>query len=221
MERAVRGGILLLCLSWASTVWAEEKVTIWWAQWEPAAALQILGNEFEKETGIAVEVKQIPWPSYQDQVFLNFGNNRTDFDIVIGDSQWIGRGATKGLYLELTDWLPSAVDIETIHPRAARYLCEYPPGSGKFFAAPCETDAIGFVYRKDWFENEGERAAFKARYGRELQPPDTWQEFRDVAEFFSPARAKALRNVPLNGAWLRLDRYGLPAFSMGLGRRLG
>ena len=184
MERAVRGGILLLCLSWASTVWAEEKVTIWWAQWEPAAALQILGNAFEEETGIAVEVKQIPWPSYQDQVFLNFGNNRTDFDIVIGDSQWIGRGATKGLYLELTDWLPSAVDIETIHPRAARYLCEYPPGSGKFFAAPCETDAIGFVYRKDWFENEGERAAFKTRYGRELQPPDTWQEFRDVAEFF-------------------------------------
>ena len=138
MKRAVLSSILLLCLSWANSAWADEKVTIWWAQWEPAAALQELGNDFEAETGIAIEVKQIPWPSYQDQVFLNFGNNKTDFDIVIGDSQWIGRGATKGLYLELTDWLPSAVDIETIHPRAARYLCEYPPGSGKFFAAPCE-----------------------------------------------------------------------------------
>ena len=115
-----------------------------------------MGNDFEAETGIAIEVKQIPWPSYQDQVFLNLGNNKTDFDIVIGDSQWIGRGATKGLYLELTDWLPSAVEIKTIHPRAARYLCEYPPGSGKFFAAPCETGAIGFVYRKDWFEDEAE-----------------------------------------------------------------
>ena len=115
-----------------------------------------MGNDFEAETGIAIEVKQIPWPSYQDQVFLNLGNNKTDFDIVIGDSQWIGRGATKGLYLELTDWLTSAVEIKTIHPRAARYLCEYPPGSGKFFAAPCETDAIGFVYRKDWFEDEAE-----------------------------------------------------------------
>ena len=133
MERAVRGGILLLCLSWASTVWAEERVTIWWAQWEPAAALQILGNEFEEETGIALEVKQIHWPSYQDQVFLNFGNNRTDFDIVIGDSQWIGRGATKGLIRRIDGLAPSAVDIETIHPRAARYLCEYPPGSGKLF----------------------------------------------------------------------------------------
>jgi multiple sugar transport system substrate-binding protein len=162
----------------------EKSITIWWAQWDPAAALQELGNEFAKETGIAVKVHQIPWPSYQDQVFLNFGNKQTDFDIVIGDSQWIGRGATKGLYLELTDWLPEAVDISTIHPRAARYLCEYPPGSGKFFAAPCETDAIGFVYRKDWFEDPAEQAAFKAKYGRELMVPDTWEEFRDVAEFF-------------------------------------
>lgn len=162
----------------------EKSITIWWAQWDPAAALQELGNEFAQETGIAVEVHQIPWPSYQDQVFLNFGNKQTDFDIVIGDSQWIGRGATKGLYLELTDWLPEAVDISTIHPRAARYLCEYPPGSGKFFAAPCETDAIGFVYRKDWFEDPAEQAAFKAKYGRELMVPDTWEEFRDVAEFF-------------------------------------
>ena len=86
----------------------DKKITIWWAQWDPAAALQELGHEFAQETGIAVEVYQIPWPAYQDQVFLNFGNKQTDFDIVVGDSQWIGRGATKGLYLELTDWLPEA-----------------------------------------------------------------------------------------------------------------
>ena len=162
----------------------EQKITIWWAQWDPAAALQELGNQFARETGIAVDVHQIPWPSYQDQVFLNFGNKQTDFDIVVGDSQWIGRGATKDLYVELTDWLPQAVDMATIHPRAARYLCEYPPGSGRFFAAPCQTDAIGFVYRKDWFEDRAEQAAFQAKYGRPLAVPDTWAQFRDVAEFF-------------------------------------
>ena len=78
-------------------------IAIWWAQWDPADGLQELGDEFERETGIAVKVHQIPWPSYQDQAFLNFGNDQTDFDIVIGDSQWIGRGATRGLYVDLTD----------------------------------------------------------------------------------------------------------------------
>ncbi len=160
-------------------------VTIWWAQWDPADGLQELGHVFEQETGVAVNVHQIPWGAYQDQVFLNFGNNQTDFDIVIGDSQWIGRGATKGLYIELTDWLPSAVDMSKVHPRAARYLCEYPPGSGRFYAAPCETDAIGFTYRKDWFEDPAEKTAFKKKYGRDLAPPDTWDEFQQVAEFFT------------------------------------
>lgn len=160
-------------------------ITIWWAQWTPADGLQELGHQFEKETGIAVKVHQIPWASYQDQVFLNFGNNKTDFDLVVGDSQWIGRGATKGLYLELTDWLPSAIDMNKVHPRAARYLCEYPPGSGKFFAAPCETDAVGFVYRKDWFTDANEQAAFRQKYGRDLAPPETWDEFKQIAEFFT------------------------------------
>ncbi len=177
--------VLLAVSLMAQAGWAQEKsITIWWAQWDPAAALQELGNEFAEETGIAVSVHQIPWLSYQDQVFLNFGNKQTDFDIVIGDSQWIGRGATKGLYLDLTDWLPEAVDISTIHPRAARYLCEYPTGSGRFFAAPCETDAIGFVYRRDWFEDPAEQESFRTRYGRELAAPDSWEEFRDIAEFF-------------------------------------
>ncbi len=174
-------------------------LTIWWAQWAPAVGLQELADEFTAETGIQVKVHQIPWASYQDQVFLDFGNKTTSFDIVVGDSQWIGRGATKGLYLELTDWLPEAVDLETIHPRAIKYLCEYPAGSGNYFAAPCETDAVGFAYRKDWFENQNNREAFKNTYGRELGVPETWEQFRDVAEFFTDAENKKYGCALLTG----------------------
>jgi multiple sugar transport system substrate-binding protein len=159
-------------------------VTVWWFQWAPAAGLQELANDFRKETGLEVAVRQIPLNSYQDQVFQEFAAGETQFDIVIGDSQWIGRGATKGLYEELTTWLPSVVDLKTIHARAARYLCEYPEKSGRWYAAPCETDAIGLAYRKDWFEDEGEKKAFQERFERELEVPETWEEFRDVAQFF-------------------------------------
>ena len=73
-------GLAAILLLAVQTGHAEDKkITIWWAQWDPAAALQELGHEFAEETGIAVEVYQIPWPAYQDQVFLNFGNKQTDF----------------------------------------------------------------------------------------------------------------------------------------------
>lgn len=199
----------------------KKSITIWWAQWDPAVGLQELGKRFEQETGIAVKVHQIPWPSYQDQVFLNFGNNKTDFDIVIGDSQWIGRGATRGLYLDLTDWLPTATDMSKIHPRAARYLCEYPPQSGKFFAAPCETDAIGFVYRKDWFDNESERATFKQQYGRELAPPNTWAEFKDIAAFFNRPDKKQYGCALLTGRGYDSLTMGFQMFLWGFGGSWG
>ncbi len=174
----------LLACSKSESGAADSGLVVWWFQWDPAKGLQELGDEFAAETGIPVTVRQIPLTSYQDKVFLEFGDATTEFDIVIGDSQWIGRGATNGLYVELTDWLPTVIDLDSVHPRAARYLCEYPSGSGRWYAAPCETDAVGLAYRKDWFEDEAERAAFRDRYGRELAVPATWSEFRDVAAFF-------------------------------------
>jgi len=177
-------GPLTACSGKSASADEIRPVTVWWFQWAPASGLQELANDFKKETGIEVAVRQIPLNSYQDQVFQEFAADETQFDIVIGDSQWIGRGAVKGLYEELTTWLPTVVDLKTIHARAARYLCEYPEKSGRWYAAPCETDAIGLAYRKDWFEDEAEKEAFQERFKRELKVPETWEEFRDLAEFF-------------------------------------
>ncbi len=187
---AILAAVLFASLTNAVEAAEGKAITIWWAQWSPADGLQQLGDEFTKKTGTKVTVHQIPWGSYQDQVFLNFGNKQTDFDIVVGDSQWLGRGATDKLYLDLSDWLPKAVDLTTIHPAALKYLCEYPGGSGHYFAAPCETDAMGFAYRKDWFEDATEKSVFKAKYGRELAVPQSWDEFQQVAEFFQRPERK-------------------------------
>ncbi len=163
---------------------AKPTVRIWWAQWAPADSLQTLAKEYTAQSGVEVSVHQIPWPKFQDQVFQEFGKKQTAFDIVVGDSQWLGRGATKSLYLDLSDWLPGAVDLASMHPLALKYLAEYPTGSGKYWAAPCETDAVGFAYRKDWFESPEESAAFESKHSRKLAPPKTWEELKQIAEFF-------------------------------------
>lgn len=157
---------------------------MWWAKWAPADGLQELGRRYEKEHGVRVSVQQTPWSDYQRKVFQEFGADRTAFDVVVGDSQWIGSAVRDGFYLDITDWLTQQIDVSKIHERAAKYLCEYPPDSGRFYAAPCETDSMGCAYRTDWFEDPAEKEAFRARYGRDLAVPRTWEELRDAAEFF-------------------------------------
>jgi multiple sugar transport system substrate-binding protein len=169
---------------------AAQTLTIWWAQWAPADGLQELGNEFGRKENVTVRVHQIPWSSFQDQVFQEFGRQQTAFDIVAGDSQWLGRGATSGLYVDLTSWLPNAVDLNSLHPLALDYLAEYPTGSDKYYAAPAETDAMGWAYRKDWFQDAAEKSAFKAKYGKELGVPETWDDLKTIAEFFTRPNQK-------------------------------
>jgi len=69
-------------------------------------------------------------------------------------------------------------------PATVKYYAEYPGNSGKFWAIPAEGDAVGWSYRKDWFEDPAEMEAFKARYGYDLAPPADWKQLRDIAEFF-------------------------------------
>jgi multiple sugar transport system substrate-binding protein len=200
---------------------AEKVVSIWWAQWAPSDGMQTLAEDFTRETGIAVKINQIPWSDYQTQVFLNFANPQTDFDIVVGDSQWMGRCAREHLYLDLSDWLPSAVDLKSIHPVALKYLCEYPPGDPKYFAAPCETDAVGFCYRKDWFEDPKEKQAFKSKYNRELAAPTNWTEFKDVAEFFTRPTEKRYGCAILTGREYDSIVMGLQQFIWAWGGSWG
>jgi len=181
---------------------SKQAVNIWWARFEPAAGLLRMCEQYTTETGIDIKLTQIPWPSFQTEVFLEFGKDQTYFDIVVGDSQWLGKAATSGWYLELTDWLQTVVDLADIHPVAGKYLCQYPPASGKYWAAPCESDAMGMAYRKDWFEDPTEREAFREKYGRELEVPKTWEELRDIAEFFQrPSEPRYGMSIPTDRSY--------------------
>ncbi len=178
---------------------AKKTLTIWWAQWAPADGLQALAADFGRSESVDVKVHQIPWASFQDQVFQEFGKAETGFDIVVGDSQWLGRGATKGLYVDLTAWLPKAVDLKNLHPLALKYLAEYPTGSGHYYAAPAETDAMGWAYRKDWFSDPAEQTAFKKKYKKDLVVPETWDDLKTIGEFFTRPDKKRYGVVPLTG----------------------
>lgn len=161
------------------------ELTILWAQWDPADYLQEIGTLYEEETGIKVTVVQEPWGSFYDRAFTEFAAGGDSFDMIVGDSQWLGQGSEQGHYVELTDFLVGEGIAETVTPATLTYYGEYPPGSGQYWAYPTEGDAVGWAYRKDLFENPDEMAAFEAEYGYPLAVPETWDQLMDIAKFFT------------------------------------
>ena len=161
------------------------ELNILWAQWDPADYLQEIGNMYEAETGIKVNIIQEPWGSFGDLFFTEMSAQGTSYDMVIGDSQWLGQGATQGHYLNLTDFLVGEGIADTVTPATLTYYGEYPTGSGQYWAFPTEGDANGWAYRKDLFENPDEMAAFEAEYGYPLAPPETYEQLMDIAKFFT------------------------------------
>jgi multiple sugar transport system substrate-binding protein len=177
-------------LAASSVSYAQQKLTILWAEWDPASYLQELVKGFEKETGIKVVVETTPWPDFQNKAFREFTAKGDAYDMVVGDSQWLGAGSTGGHYVDLTDFFKKNKVAEIMAPATVAGYAEYPGKSGKYWAIPLEGDANGFAYRKDWFEDPKEMAAFKTKYGYALAVPKTWKELRDIAEFFHRPKEK-------------------------------
>ncbi|MCA0454642.1 MAG: extracellular solute-binding protein [Chloroflexi bacterium] len=179
--------LLVASLGGAATASAQgvTELTIWWAQWDPANYLQQIGNDYEAATGIKVNVVQTPWGDFYTRVGTEWAAKGTSYDLIVGDSQWVGQGVTQGHYVDLTEFMTSGGIDKTVTPATLQYYGEYPAGSGKYYAYPTEGDANGWAYRKDLFENPDEMAAFEAKYGYPLAVPETWVQLRDIAEFFT------------------------------------
>jgi multiple sugar transport system substrate-binding protein len=173
---------VVLILAATSLVAAPKELTILWAQWDPADYLQQLAKEYP---GATVKVVQEPWGSFADRFSVAMAAKGTEWDMVVGDSQWLGTGATSGQYLDLTKFMNDNKLVATVTPATLQYYGEYPTGSKKYYAFPVEGDALGWAYRTDLFNDATEKANFKKKYGYDLAVPKTWKQFRDISEFFT------------------------------------
>jgi len=162
-----------------------KELKIIWAQWDPADYLQQMGNLYEKEKGIKVTIVQEPWGTFGDRFFTAMAAKSTEWDGVVGDSQWLGTSATSGYYMDMTDFLNSTGIAASVTPATLTYYGEYPVGSKKYWAFPTEGDADGWAYRKDLFDDAANKDAFKKANGYDLAVPKSQKELMDIAKFFT------------------------------------
>jgi multiple sugar transport system substrate-binding protein len=166
-------------------------------------------GDFEK-AGITIKIIEVPFEGVYEKEKTEFVAGTGAFDVVTFYPAYIGDFAGNG-YLEPLDnyikktpaavWDPNPGDV--LGPFWELY-CKF---AGKVYALPIDGDVLMLQYRKDLIENAQEKAAFKAKYGRELKAPETWQDWLDIGQFFT--RKKGAK---LAGQVLERDFYGSAEF---------
>ncbi len=191
----------------------DKEITLCWAAWDPANALVELSKDFTAQTGINMKFEFVPWTNFADRFLNELNSGGKLCDLMIGDSQWIGGGATYGHYVKLNDFFEAeGISMDDFAPATVYAYSTWPKGTPNYWALPAMGDAIGWVYRKDWFARPELQAEFLATYGRELAPPKTWDELKETAEFF---QGREIDGKTVYGAAIYTER-GSEGITMGV-----
>jgi multiple sugar transport system substrate-binding protein len=168
-----------------------------WFKWPPADLLIQLGQLYTKtHPNITISVDEPPVSQWYSTAFNQFAQHKTNFDAAVGDSQWIGQGVIDHYYVDLTSWIKANMPVNDFITNLFAAYSQYPqrtPGTtggldlahGHFYGVPWEADALIWAYRKDWFADPANQAAFKAKYGYPLAVPKTLDQLQDIADFFT------------------------------------
>ena len=210
---ALFAGLALSGLSSQPASAQSKQLTLCWAAWDPANALVELGKDFTEESGIEMKYEFVPWTSYADR-FLNELNSHGKLcDLIIGDSQWIGGAAENHWYVKLNDFFAKEhITMDDFVPATVVGYSEWPKNTPNYWALPAMADAVGWTYRKDWFARPEIQAEFKKKYGRDLAPPKTWDELKQIAEFF---QGREIDGKKVYGAYIYTER-GSEGITMGV-----
>ena len=216
----LRTTAVAVALTGASVAQADD-LTLCWAAWDPANALVELSKDFEAKSGHNMSFEFVPWPNFADRMLNELNSGGKLCDLLIGDSQWIGGGAENGHYVKLNDFFDAeGISMDDFAPATVYAYSTWPKGTPNYYALPAMGDANGWFYRKDWFERDDIKAAFKAETGRDLgEPKDPARDAGNCAVLPGPRDRwrDPLWRCDLYRAWLGRHHHGCDRRALSLG----
>jgi len=141
-------------------------------------------DEFEAATGATLDIVEVPFAEHFPKLLTDLTTGTGQYDTSIAGAWWLGDLVEGDFILPYDDYYNDPRfpqwDYEDVLP-GARNLLEY---GGKKYMVANDHDGQVMYYRRDLLEDPEHQAAFKDEYGYDLKVPETWTEFRDVAEYF-------------------------------------
>ena len=118
--------------SWAAR--AQEELTIFWAEWDPANYLQELVNDIPETPRSPSQTT--PWPDFQTKAFAEFNARATPTTWSSATRSGSAPARRSGHYVDLTDFFKKHKLNDVMAPATVKYYAEYPKGSRQVLGDP-------------------------------------------------------------------------------------
>lgn len=145
-----------------------------------AHIMRNMARLYTRATGVGVKISIFSYDGVHEM--LSTLNQHNAFDIIRLDATWLTWFAER-IYEPLEKLDPSIVGLlDTFLPNIAPYYGKQPGG---LYALPETPSPQMLFYRQDLFENSVIQRLYKEAYKRELHPPQSFEEYNQIARFFT------------------------------------
>ena len=150
-----------------------------------STALVELKDEFEAATGAKLNLVRVPFSENFENFLSDTLNHGGKYDASLAGAWWLGELVEGDCIISYDKYYNDPRfpkwNIDDVLP-APRNLLSY---DGKKYMVANDHDGQVMYYRRDLLTDPQHQAAFQQQYGYPLEVPKTWEQFRDVAEYFN------------------------------------
>ncbi len=143
---------------------------------------------FEKLTGIKVEFELTSWDEMYTKSINDVSRGTGIYDFIYVEQDIIYAYLIKNWLTDMTELAekyPQLTDPDLDIEDFTTFINYFKNAKGHVFGIPFEAFLKSYTYRKDLFDDPEIRAAFKAEYGWDLRPPKDFDEYAQIAKFFT------------------------------------
>jgi multiple sugar transport system substrate-binding protein len=155
----------------------------------PLEAMAELKGEFEERTGIELVIEMYEHSEAVNKVMLDLNSRRGRYDFILQPHRELGRFVENGHVWALDQFMddpalrdPEFKPQEVLYDGLWKEISWY---DSKMYGFPFTALTMYMWYRKDLAEDPAEREGFKVKFGYDLQPAQNWDQYRDLAEWFT------------------------------------
>lgn len=136
-------------------------------------------KQFADLTGAKVDVAHVPFGDLFQRVLIPLQSGQAAYDVFFNASLWIGdlnpyEAPVPDQYLSV----PAMQDVTQNYKDVATW-------NGKMTQYPVDGDRNYLKYRTDVFDDPAVQTKYKTDTGQDLRVPQTWEEYNQIATYFS------------------------------------